>query len=347
MLRHILFTHTDLDGAGCRILFDYIMRQRSLINGRDYIICNADISNLYATVTETINNFDCDSNTEIYFADICCGDHLMKQLTEKFKKIHVYDHHKTNTWANDFPGIDAYVYETNSYGRLESGTSIMWRAHRDELLHPVIIAFTNAVRSYDNFEFKTVPNKNAVLLNKYFSMIGMEAFCNSYVSFLEDAVNHSYESYEAAEFSDVYNLYTSIDDHENITILHDIEYFIIESALKVENDQIEKIINGEKKKSFSFEYTDNDGISYIVFNTINGISMSSLAAAYLETHPEYDVFVWFDINRKGLSFRSISDDIDVSEIAKRLGGGGHPKASGAMLNDHCINAIGIAVFENL
>lgn len=52
----------------------------------------------------------------------------------------------------------------------------------------------------------------------------------------------------------------------------------------------------------------------------------------LDNIKKYDFMVSFSLNKRNkwnLSFRTTKDNIDVSEIAKSLGGGGHKKASGA------------------
>jgi nanoRNase/pAp phosphatase (c-di-AMP/oligoRNAs hydrolase) len=52
----------------------------------------------------------------------------------------------------------------------------------------------------------------------------------------------------------------------------------------------------------------------------------------LDNIKKYDFMVSFSLNKRNkwnLSFRTTKDNIDVSEIAKTLGGGGHKKASGA------------------
>ena len=51
-------------------------------------------------------------------------------------------------------------------------------------------------------------------------------------------------------------------------------------------------------------------------------------------HPEYDFMVSFDLSNYGtFQFRTIKNDINLGgSIAAPLGGGGHPKAAGASLN---------------
>ena len=40
-----------------------------------------------------------------------------------------------------------------------------------------------------------------------------------------------------------------------------------------------------------------------------------------------------DINKQNVSFRTTRNDVNLSKIAKRFGGGGHPQSAGAPLTD--------------
>lgn len=330
MIKSILFTHTDLDGAGCAVLFKYLCNHRDMTEGEDYLIFTVDISRLYETVTTTIESYDVNEDTEIIFADLCCGEVLMKRLVERFKTIRVFDHHLTNYWVNDFPGIDAHVYERNPDGGLESGTSILWTFYRNELNNLAIIKFTNAVRSYDNFEFKTIPNEDAVKLNKLFSILGMEAFRVAYSDCIGtgDIIQVSRGKPEFMYVSDEANHIRVW----NVEIMDATLEFVVDSVLKLEREKIQRIVEGTDKRGYiCFDYVSPSGLKYIIFNVVLGINMSELAAQYLSAHTEYDAFCWYDINRKAFSFRATRDDVDVSVIAALLGGGGHPKASGSLI----------------
>lgn len=338
MLKYILFTHTDLDGAGCSILFDFYMRDQGFRKGfdDDYIIINTTIDDIPKSVNNIFNFAESliTSETEIIFADLCCDPSLMKDIAERFNTVKVFDHHETNTWANDFPGIEAYVYETLN-NRMECGTSIMWSYYyKDRPSSPNLITFVNAVRSYDTFEFKSIPNKNAIILNKYLNMVGMSLFCDLQVSFLEDmtcadpSLYHGFKS--VADLFEHITILSPCLGNIEISVVSPFEELIINAQLDMEKNKIQKIVSGEDTRVFKVPIMDS-GKSYIVFNIIPGINMSDLAAEYLSAHPEYDVFVWFDLNRKALSFRSIRDDINVSETAIKFNGGGHPRASGGKL----------------
>ena len=53
-------------------------------------------------------------------------------------------------------------------------------------------------------------------------------------------------------------------------------------------------------------------------------------------HPELDFIAMINADG-GISFRTQKDGIDLSDIAQELGGGGHPKASGVLIDDDAKN----------
>lgn len=63
--------------------------------------------------------------------------------------------------------------------------------------------------------------------------------------------------------------------------------------------------------------------------------ISELGNKLSELHPELDFIVI--INREIISYRTIKDNINLSEIAKVFGGGGNPKASGSQIDESCID----------
>ena len=84
---------------------------------------------------------------------------------------------------------------------------------------------------------------------------------------------------------------------------------------------------GRYKNKMSIEYQGYKGI--VSFNIGN---VSVIGNDFLVANPNYDFFM--DVtSRKTVSFRS-NGKVDVSKIAKKLaGGGGHPNASGGVLNN--------------
>lgn len=52
------------------------------------------------------------------------------------------------------------------------------------------------------------------------------------------------------------------------------------------------------------------------------------------------------VNQKSISYRTTKDDIDLSEIAKHFGGGGHPKAAGSRVSEQQIDDFMNILFHN-
>lgn len=63
--------------------------------------------------------------------------------------------------------------------------------------------------------------------------------------------------------------------------------------------------------------------------------ISELGNKLSEMHPELDFIAM--INQETISYRTVKEDINLTEIAKHFGGGGHPKASGSQINKEHIN----------
>ena len=104
-------------------------------------------------------------------------------------------------------------------------------------------------------------------------------------------------------------------------------------------DQEQNIINS---------IIDNDLVHPLVVNGYNVALLlrqpecnhSDLAHSFLDAHTEYDFMAIFNLSSNSFSFRTNRDDIDLGlEIAKPIGGGGHPKASGAPINSSLMDSI--------
>lgn len=82
----------------------------------------------------------------------------------------------------------------------------------------------------------------------------------------------------------------------------------------------------KNRDKMSIKYGDYKGI--LTYNIGN---VSIIGNDFLKTNPDYDFFM--DItSRKTISLRA-DGKIDVSKMAARIGnGGGHPNASGGLLN---------------
>lgn len=72
-------------------------------------------------------------------------------------------------------------------------------------------------------------------------------------------------------------------------------------------------------------------------------NQSELGNRLCEMHPELDLVAM--VNQNGISYRTVKDDVNVSELAKHFGGGGHPKASGSSVPKECLEGFIFNLFN--
>ena len=134
MLQTILFTHDDLDGAGCRIIFE--LAHHDLTKGVDYDIINCANANVDDKVNEALEKDDyITAETDVCFGDICASSEVLSKLMELTNgNVKIWDHHRTN-----FPATlivpNAQIIPENDLGKMECGTSIMYKHYCDLAFH--------------------------------------------------------------------------------------------------------------------------------------------------------------------------------------------------------------------
>lgn len=323
MLKHILFTHDDLDGAGCRVIFELFMG--SLEKGKEFDVINCGNLSINTDVQNALDREDyIGEDTVIYFADICPSIEVATMLLNRFKRIVICDHHRTNFPITNVIS-DAIIMPEDSFGRLESGTSILYRYFCELMMRSnneeefkylrsfytgrsgaILSFFVDTVRSYDTYEWKTTNNILAKKLQLLFFLLGMDRFCKKYVDRIRQDTIPS----------------------EELIIPGDMEF--IDAKLEFEQKIIDNITIGDV---YDVEVM---GLKTAFMITPIAANISEVAFQFLNKYPQFDLFASMTLARGGeFSFRTIRDDLDVGEfIAKPIGGGGHPKASGAPLPDY-------------
>lgn len=304
--RSILFTHDDLDGAGCRIVFDIAMQLRE----DKYVIYNCSNQNVSDVVMNEIDNYSLDS-TIVYFADICPNTQVLQMLKDSGYTVEIYDHHPTNMFAMDY--IKNALIIPSVDGRPESGTSLLFNnlfgliPGKAEAYLNILELFVDTVRSYDTYEWKSTGNMKAKKLQILFFLLGMDRFCEGYIERAMYAINN-------------------MEPMETIPR----EYMIfIDSKLEQEQKSIDWFINNAKVAS-----VDINGYKTAFYIGSTGANISELCHQYLNANPEYDMMMLYFPSSNEISIRSNREDFNTGEIiCQPLGGGGHPKASGATLHE--------------
>lgn len=314
-MSEVLFTHDDLDGAGCRIIYELAHQN---VDPSQWKVFNCSITGIDKVVMKYL---DGKSGYNVTFADIGMKPDTYRFLMDGHHRVSVYDHHVSNLTLETYAGdtFKPVIIPENEFGVLQSGTSVMYQQLCmivdkdnpliDKRLSEMIWKFVDTVRSYDIYEFKTTGNLDAKKMNTLFKMIGMDNFCNMYIERLLDPECH-----------DLFDKYADM--------------FIMAK------------INGEQSRIDKF--TPKDVITLIAGNyqiafamSTHGTNVSELAYQFLKKYPEYCMFISYSTYADGgaYSFRTVRDDIDLSKIAGSIGGGGHPKAAGAGVKPDQMNQI--------
>ena len=71
---------------------------------------------------------------------------------------------------------------------------------------------------------------------------------------------------------------------------------------------------------------------------------SEMGNRLAELHPEYDFIAMIDVGGGMVSYRTVKDDINLGELAKQFGGGGHPKSAGSRFDPTVCGVINDAIF---
>lgn len=330
----VAYVHTDLDGAGCTILFR--LAHLGVPEGDDtWRLFNVENSEIDTLVLTHLREGRLVPDTKIIFGDICARKRTLQKLLDAgIEQVQVLDHHKTNLSALDvYPNSIVWV-PTEEGEPLESGTSVMYQYYNrlydkehgnmfpfsdDGATGALLREFVELVRLYDTYEWKKDNKREAKQLQVLFQLLGMERFTKKYV----------------ARFSH----------------LNDLPDGVVYPMISAEDMEfVSRRIEMEEKSIEDFSEDDIYAISYqgklgaLVLNT-RGANINELANSFLTKHPKYDFLVGFDLSGSaGFSFRSTKDNIDLGrDFAGKIGGGGHPKAAGAIakpeLVDHIVDIL--------
>ena len=312
MYKYVLFTHNDMDGAGCRIVF-HLAHRNALVG--DMLIEHCTYKDIDEKVQARLEEMN-PEETELVFADITPSMMTAMKLKELGFTVRIFDHHVTAYPLQQvFP--DAVIVPENELGIMQSGTSLIYQyysklgwieawidPHKEGLLAELV----DTIRAYDTYEWKETDNLKAKRLQTMFFMLGMERFVDKYM-------------------------------------LRIISEYPSDLILDTELEFIDARIDREKEIIANFSVDDlvtleSGGYKIALVIYSKGASISELACEFLAKNPDYDFMVGFSLAQYGkLELRSATDEIDVSKIAQKLGGGGHRRASGANLPSYIYSGI--------
>jgi uncharacterized protein len=291
-----LFTHNDLDGVGCGILAKIAFEDKAIV--RYNSISSLD-HQLAQYLEKTYNPQNQDS---LFVTDLSTSDEIANKINEIAKqgaKVRLIDHHKSALHFNDFAwGMVKVEYEN---GKLTSATSLFYDYLKEHQLinsSTVIDEFVELVRQYDTWEWDLINNQQAKRLNDLFFLLSIDEFEEKMVRRLQE---QEQEHFEFDEFE--------------------------QKLLEMEENKIERYIR-RKKRELIQTFIDEYCVGIVHAESYH----SELGNELGKENPHLDYIAILNMGGKKVSYRTIHDHVDVSQIAGQFGGGGHAKASGSSMS---------------
>lgn len=206
------------------------------------------------------------------------------------------DHHKTALHLNEYSW--GHVKVSYDDGKLTSATSLLYDYFiENKLLNPtpIVEQFVELVRLYDTWEWEGKNELTAKQLNDLFFLLSIDEFEERMVARLQTETQFQFNEFE-------------------------------QKILAMEEEKIGRYV---RKKRRELTQTFIHGFCTGIVHAES--YHSELGNELGKDSPHLDYIAIINVGGKRISLRTIHDDIDVSEIANRYGGGGHAKASGCSL----------------
>ncbi|ALC81237.1 MULTISPECIES: DHH family phosphoesterase [Bacillus] len=254
-----------------------------------------------------------EKNTFLLITDLSVNQENERQLDrfyQKGGKVQLIDHHQTALHFNEHEW--GYVSVEDESGRLNSATSLFYEyLIKHEYLEPsnAVSEFVELVRQYDTWEWEKNDNQEALRLNSLFFLVSIDEFEEMMVSRLATNDHFFFDEFE-------------------------------ERILDMEENKIERYIRRKRRELVQTPLGEYfAGVVYAESNT------SELGNELGKDYPHLDYIAIINIGGKRMSFRTIHDHVDVSQVAGQFGGGGHAKASGSLLTDEAYQQYVIETFH--
>jgi uncharacterized protein len=292
-MQYLLFTHNDLDGVSCGILAKFAFKDTVDVHYHS-------VNSLDFQVEEFIKeNREKKTNQHLYITDLSVNKENESRL-EKFAsttgKIQLIDHHKTALHLNQYTW--ALVKVEESEGKLASATSLFYTyLVENNMIKPstALVEFVELVRQYDTWEWDKNNNITAKRLNDLLYMQSIEEFEETMLERVSQNDQFFFDDFE-------------------------------EKLLNIEEKRTSRYIR-RKRKELVQVFIHNLCVGIVHAESYH----SELGNALGKEYPHLDCIAILNMGSKRIGFRTIHDNIDVSELAGKYGGGGHAKAAGCSL----------------
>ncbi|UYZ20353.1 DHH family phosphoesterase [Mesobacillus jeotgali] len=295
-----LFTHNDLDGVACGILFRLAFGEKADVRYNSVSGLNFQVEKYFDRMNDRMKKED-----HLYITDLSVNHEnteKINQFVNEGGKAKLIDHHKTAMHFNEYSWGSVIVEDES--GTLTSAASLVYDYLVQEnhlVKNGSLDEFVELVRQYDTWDWDILKNYKAKNLNDLFFMVSIEEFEERMVPRLTSGDRFDYDDFE-------------------------------KKLLEMEEDKIERYIRRKKREIIQIE---TDGLYGGVVHAES--YHSELGNELGKEYPHLDYIAILNLGGKKISFRTIHDDVDVSAVAGEFGGGGHAKASGCSINKEAYN----------
>ena len=298
--KKIVITHTDLDGVGCFTLLMKVFPNVEVVPVRS----PSDLPKVIKEVFTQFKTDDPKTHLDVYITDLSlsedteggkeAADILEWYNREANRSVLYVDHHKTSEWLKlrDWAVVDTSF----------AATKVLWKVLSEVFSLDDLSDFVEMVHNYDTWN----PDPNERELGSYWTMLINEMGLNYFMGRANSKIPGS--KYQLLSDTEIKILQDLIKDREEYT-----NRALARAVYAVE--QLE----------------DGSGKEFNVLLTIASKYQSYIGNLALENIKDLEVVYMFNPEDMSMSMRS-RGNIDVSEIARKHGGGGHLKAAGHPVN---------------
>lgn len=299
-----LLSHNDLDGHGSEIVLKGL-------GFKPYV--------------KNLGNHEVDAYIEGYATDILEGtqkapdilvitdiapSESVAELLEKLHKqniceVYLFDHHKTALGLNEYKWAKVVVEED---GIKQCGTSLLYNhllyLTQDvdfESVH-VLSTLVEEIRLYDTWDWESLDHQSAKKLNDALYIIGPKNFIQARLSKIKNGDTKIFSPTE-------------------------------DKLLEVEARRISSYLERKNKAMIVVEdfFVDDEGNTLVAGVVQADSHISELGHDLCNKNPEIDFAVMLQLTENKVSLRAVKDEVDLTPIVTKYGGGGHSHAAGCSL----------------
>lgn len=325
-MRFYHLSHTDLDGYGCQFITKKYFNDGFFYNANYGLEIKLSLEIIIEDIKKNLNKdiFLLISDLNLTYEESRRLDETIKELNQNGAtiKLLLLDHHGSG--KNSAKSFEWYYLDTSrcatkiTYDYFKKNYNIL----ENDSLVSILVNAINAVdiwlehETY-NFEYGKVMLRLIGKANEINATLFPNENRNFRLFLLEKALGLAKEENRNIVLDDSIHFFKKEYLSENCEI---------DTIDNLSSKFLVKTLEG-KKEQLSIFYKDHKGLL-----TYNLGSISIPANAFLKANPDYDFFI--DLNKRGTASFRADGNLDVSQVAAKIaGGGGHPNASGCKFKD--------------